>query len=325
MRGKHVFGTLFVFSFVITLLWWRPLSAEVCNRVVAIVNDEVITLHELNKKIKEMTGFAPADLETRNRDEYLAVRRGVLDLLINERITQEKIKELGIQVQEKEVEAAIEQIKRDNQLTHEDLLAGLEKQGMTYEKYKERMKGELERIKLIEFEVKSKIIIREEAITQYYETHKEQFSTNEKVRLANIFLMRKEPENKAEIDGLYQKAQDILARVKAGEDFAELARKFSQGPGADDGGDLGTFRIDQLEPNLRQMFEAMPVGTVSEPIVRPNGIQLIKIVEREKGKGKSLEEVRNAIYAILYRQEVNRRYTAWIEELRETCYTKIIF
>lgn len=325
MCGRHVLRTLLVFSFVITLLWWRPLFAEVCNRVVAIVNDEVITLHELNKKIKEMTGFAPADLEARNRDEYLAMRRRVLDLLINERIAQEKIKELGIKVGEKEVESAIERIKRDNQLTHEDLLAGLEKQGMTYEKYKERIKGDLERVRLIEFEVKSKIIIREEAITEFYEKHKEEFITNEEVRLANIFLMRKEPENKAETDRLYEKAQGILARVKAGEDFSELASKFSEGPGADDGGDLGTFRVDQLEPNLRQMIESMPDGAVSEPIVRTNGIQLIKLVERQKGKSKSLEEVRNAIYGILYRQEVNRRYTTWIEELRETCYTKIVF
>jgi peptidyl-prolyl cis-trans isomerase SurA len=324
MGGKRVFG-IWVLSFVMTVLWQGPLLAELCNRVVAVVNDEVITLHELNKKIREMTGVAPADLELRNKERYLEARRQVLEFLIDERITRDKIEELGIQITEKELDASLEQIKRDNQWTHEDLLKALEKQGLTYEKYQERMKKELERIKLIEFEVKSKIIIREEAIKSYYEEHKEKFSTDEKVHLAAIFLVRQDSDNQKETDELLQRARQIMDRLKAGENFAALAAKFSQGPGADEGGDLGEFRADQLEPNLRRMIESMPVGGVSEPVLMSNGVQIIRLLEREKGKTRSFQEVKNAIYTILYRQEVNRRYEAWIKELRESCYTKIIF
>jgi len=324
MGGKRVFGIL-VFSFAMTVLCWRPLLAELCNRVVAIVNDEVITLHELNKKIKEMTGFAPADLELRNKERYLEARRRVLEFLIDERITRDKIQELGIQITKQELDASVEQIKRDNQWTHEDLLAALEKEGLNYEKYQEKMKKELERIKLIEFEVKSKIIIREEDIQTYYENNKEKFSTDDKVHLGAIFLVRKDSEDKKETGALLERAGQILARLKAGEDFAELARKFSQGPGADEGGDLGEFRADQLEPNLRRMIESMPVGGVSEPILMSNGVQIIRLLQRQKGKTRSFQEVKNAIYTILYREEVNRRYQAWIKELRENCYTKIIF
>jgi peptidyl-prolyl cis-trans isomerase SurA len=324
MGGKRVLG-IWVLSFVMTVLCWRPVLGELCNRVVAIVNDEVITLHELNNKIKEMTGYAPAELESQDKERYLKARRQVLEFLIDEKITREKIEELGIQVTEKELDASLEQIKRDNQWTHEDLLAALQKEGLTYEKYQERMKKELERIKLIEFEVKSKIIIREEAIENYYETHKERFSTDDKVHLAAIFLVRKDSQDKQETDEILNKAQRIVGRLKAGENFAELAREFSQGPGADEGGELGEFRADQLDPKLRRTIESMPVGGVSDPILMSNGVQIVKLVQRAKGKTRSFKEVKNAIYAVLYRQEVNRRYEAWIKELRESCYTKIIF
>jgi peptidyl-prolyl cis-trans isomerase SurA len=324
MGGKRVLG-IWVLSFVMTVLCWRPVLGELCNRVVAIVNDEVITLHELNKKIKEMTGYAPADLESRDKDRYLEARRQVLEFLIDERITRDKIEELGIRITEQELDASLEQIKRDNHWTHEDLLAVLEKEGLPYEKYRERMTKELERRKLIEFEVRSKIIIREEAIEDYYETHKERFSTDDKVHLAAIFLVRKDSEDKQETDEILQTARQIIGRLKAGEDFAALAREFSQGPGADEGGDLGEFRANQLDPKLRRMIDSMQVGGVSNPILMSNGVQVIKLLQRKKGKNRSFEEVKNAIYAVLYREEVNRRYEAWIKELREHCYTKIIF
>jgi peptidyl-prolyl cis-trans isomerase SurA len=324
MGGKRVLG-IWVLSFVMTVLCWRPVLGELCNRVVAIVNDEVITLHELNKKIKEMTGYSPADLESRDKERYLEARRQVLEFLIDERITRDKIEELGIRITEQELDAWLEQIKSDNHWTHEDLLAALEKEGLTYEKYRERMKKELERRKLIEFEVRSKIIIREETIENYYETHKERFNTDDKVHLAAIFLVRKDSQDKQETDEILKIARQIIGRLKAGEDFAELAREFSQGPGADQGGDLGEFRANQLDPKLRSMIDSMPVGAVSNPILMSNGVQIIKLLQRKKGKSRSFEEVKNAIYTVLYREEVNRRYEAWIKELREHCYTKIIF
>ena len=113
----------------------HTLAAETCNRVVAIVNDDVITLHELNKKMKEVTGLAPEDLRFQDEERYLQTRREVLELIINDRIAQEKIRELGIQVDEEQVDSAIERVKSDNKLTQEDLVAGLKREGMSYESF----------------------------------------------------------------------------------------------------------------------------------------------------------------------------------------------
>jgi len=314
------------FLILVTSLWPDPaLAAEVCNRVVAVVNNEVITLYELNNRMKEMTGTTADELMVKNAVMYRDARQKVLDVLIDEKITQAKIKELKIQVSDRQVDSYIERVKRENQMTQEDLVAGLEKQGLSYEKYRAKIRKDIEKASLIEFEVRSKIIIRDEAIQKYYEEHKGTFGVAEKVQLAGIFLLRKNLKSEEEMRELYQKAQDIAAKLKAGADFSQTAGMYSDGPGAQQGGDLGEFTVDHLEPGLKSIVEALPEGGISDPIVRPNGIQIIKVVRKQTGKIRSLEEMKEAIYRILYQEEVNIRYQEWIKELRENAYTRVIF
>ena len=141
-------------------------AAEICNRVVAIVNDDVITLYELNQKMKELTGAEPEDLRARDENKYLDARRKILEALIDDKIAREKIQELGIKVTPKEIDATLERIKKTNQWTQEDLLRKLKSEGITYEKYREKLKSEIERYQLLNYEIKSKIVIREEELRQ---------------------------------------------------------------------------------------------------------------------------------------------------------------
>ena len=313
------------FLILLMSLWLEPLlAAEVCNRVVAVVNNDVITLYELNIRIKEMTGSAPEELMQKNETMFRDAQRKILELLIDEKIAQAKIKELGIKVADRQVDNFLEKMKRDNQWTQEDLVAGLEKEGLSYEKYRERVRRDIERAQLIEYEVRSKIIIRDEVIQKYYEDHRGTFGVAEKVQLAGIFLMRKNMKSEEEMRELYKKAQDISAKLKAGADFSQMAANFSEGPGANQGGDLGQFTVDHLEAGLKSVVEALPEGGISDPLVRPNGIQIIKVVKKQTGKIRSLEEMREAIYGILYQEEVNRRYQAWIKELRDSAYTRVM-
>jgi len=313
------------FLILLMSLWLEPLlAAEVCNRVVAVVNNDVITLYELNIRIKEMTGSAPEELMQKNETMFRDAQRKILELLIDEKIAQAKIKELGIKVADRQVDNFLEKVKRDNQWTQEDLVAGLEKEGLSYEKYRERVRRDIERAQLIEYEVRSKIIIRDEVIQKYYEDHRGTFGVAEKVQLAGIFLMRKNMKSEEEMRELYKKAQDISAKLKAGADFSQMAANFSEGPGANQGGDLGQFTVDHLEAGLKSVVEALPEGGISDPLVRPNGIQIIKVVKKQTGKIRSLEEMREAIYGILYQEEVNRRYQAWIKELRDSAYTRVM-
>jgi peptidyl-prolyl cis-trans isomerase SurA len=300
-------------------------ATETRNRVVAIVNDQIITLHELNKSIKELTGHSAENLRLHNEAQFMDARRQILARLIDEKIAEQKIKELNINVGDRQIDAAIERIKQDNQLTQEALLARLEEEGLTYERYRMRIKGQIERAQLVDYEVKSKIIVTDADIARYYERNAALFEGEEKVHLASIFLMRKNPDDPGEMDDLKRRGEEILSELKAGAPFADVARRYSEGPGADEGGDLGAFRWDHLDPEARSALEDLPEGGVTDLMIRPNGLQIIKILAKQGGKKRPLEEVRNTIYETLYRQEVDRRYNEWIEGLRKSAYTKIVF
>ncbi len=309
-----------------TLLLFPPQApAEICDRIVAMVDDDLVTLYELNKRIRQITGMDPQELERRDKEKFIETRRKVLDYLIDEKITQKKIKELGIEVTDKEVDQAIEKIKKDNHLTQEGLIAALKAQGMTYLEYRNKVKTDLERMQLINYEVKSKIIIKDEQVRRYYKEHQDQFKVKGSLRLAMIFLPANSGGKTGAKDKLEKTVQAIYARLKRGEDFGALARQYSKGPGASSGGDIGEFDLNQLDPLIKEAIQNLKQGQVSQPIYRPNGVQIIKIVRRYKGSVRPFEEVKDAIYDILYRQEVNKRYYAWIKDLRSKAFIKICF
>lgn len=314
-----------VFGAMILAGFNAPVHAETSNRVVAIVNDDVITLYELNQKIEEMTGRKSEDIRAMDEEQFLETRRQILELMINDKIAQEKIAELGIEVAQDQIDTAIEEIKRASHLTQEDLLENLKSEGIPYDKYRETVKNQLERIRLINYEVKSKILIREEQILQYYQDHKDRYRVEPELHIAGIFLRSGNPKKAAESKELNKKAEELLARLRDGEDFGSLAKEFSQGPGADEGGDLGNFKMKEIDPDLLKEMEGLPEGGIAGPIYRGNTIQIIKLIKREKGGVKSLEEVRDSIYEALFNREVNERYAAWIKDLREETFTKIIF
>ncbi|RLC21768.1 MAG: hypothetical protein DRH56_09270 [Deltaproteobacteria bacterium] len=319
MKMKN-FASGFVCALLAALVFAEgpaPARAEVCDRIVAVVNNDVITLIELNKRIRSLTGVDPAELKSQNEKKYMETRRRVLDSLINEKITLAKITELGINVTPGEVDASIERIKRNNGLTDEDLRAALKKEGITYEAYREKIKTQLQKIQLLNFAVKSKIIVREEEIKKYYETHLKDFTTEERVHLA-IILLKPGPSGE-------KNAAEILERIQKGEDFTALAKEFSVGPGAKDGGDMGFFRISQLDPEMRKITRQMSPGEVKGPIHRGSALQIVKLMERRKKRVKPLAEARDAIFDILYQEEVNREYSSWIKGLRDKAYTKVIF
>ena len=137
--------------------------------------------------------------------------------------------------------------------------------------------------------------------------------------------MQKDSSDQAERRSLERKGKKILSRLKDGEVFGELARQFSQGPGAKEGGDLGYFKTSQLDPQLTKIVKDLSPGDVSGLITTPGGIKIIKLVEKQLKGVKTLKEAREAIYGDLYLEEVNKQYASWIKELRKKAYTKINF
>lgn len=322
---KGIKPACFILPIILLFLTGNPLRAELCNKIVAIVNNDIITLYELNKRIKEMTGRNPLLIKKYDKDSYKKLCYKVLNILIDNKIAEKKAKELGIKVSDSDIDEEIKRIEQAQGLNHKQFLKMIRKNGMTYKEYRDQIKKSIERMQLVEFEVKSRIIISDKKIKQYYEAHKNEFRTGEKIRLASIVLKLNNPNSFYEMQSLMRRSQVIMSRLKAGQDFSELAEQFSEGPGSNNGGDLGYFEPKELDPQLRKVVEKMRVGDISGPIMRPFGIQIIKLLDRKKAGIKPLKEVRDYIRRILYNKEIDKRYSSWINGLKQKAYIKIMF
>jgi len=227
----------------------------VTDRIVAIVNGDIITLYELNISIKNLTGLHAGELKLKDKDNFFKVRQAVLNSMINELIADQHIDKLGIKVTVKDVEDAIERVKSDNRLTQEDLIYSLKTEGITFQDYKERLKKEIEQARLVNHEVKSKIVVTEAEMKDYYNKHIKDYIEEDRVLLARIFLPVKDLDDNDEITQARELGDDIIRKLEAGRSFFDLARKYSKGPAVAEGGKLGWIKMKNLDPILKEKID----------------------------------------------------------------------
>jgi len=303
-----------------------PSRAEVVDRIIAYVNDDIITLSELNERTNAFVTARRQNPFLREEEQSLEkIRRDMLDILINERLAAQEIARLKISVSDEEVDESIGRIMQENRLSQEALEAELRKDGKTIADLREQIRTNMEQQKLVNREVRSKTVITDEMIQAYYEDHIEEFETKQRWRIQDIYLPFTPTDTPEERNYLRKVAKQILERLRAGGDFGSLAKRYSQGPGAEAGGDLGFFNKGELEPVLEAAIEVLKPGDVSPDIETTRGIHIIKLLEFDKAPARPLDEVEETIRDLLYRREVDFRYREWLSDLRERSYVRIVF
>ncbi len=301
-------------------------SAQVVDRVVAVVNDDIVTLYELNRAIQPYADKIGAlgYLPEKEKKMLFTVREDMLNQLIDQKIKDQEIRRHRIKINEKEVDLAIEHLKKANYFSDEDLREALSKDGLTLEEYRGKMKEQILRAKLIDFEVKSKIVITKEEIKSYYENHIEKYSGEKKYHLRNI-IMKVPPfageKGKAEVR---EKMETVLAKLTAGESFETLATLYSESSFASDGGDLGLFRLDEISEQLKGTIKDLKAGDFTSVLDTDQGLQIFFVEEIIISQAKSLEEVTPEIEKKLYNEIVNKKFQTWLEGLRKRAHIKII-
>jgi peptidyl-prolyl cis-trans isomerase SurA len=301
-------------------------GTETVDRIVAIVNNDVITLYELNQSLQPYAERIKTLGYSSNQEHTMLfkVREEILRKLIDEKIEDQRIKHLNIVVSEQEVDRTIERIKENNYLTDEEFRAGLKAEGLTIDKYRERLKAQLLRSKLINREIKSKIVITNEDIKTYYDSHSEKYGGETKYHLRNI-LMRVSPLADAiEKRRVKEEIEAVLAKLKNGEPFENLVAAYSESPLASEGGDLGLFTLDKLSPTLREAVKDLKAGELTPVLDTEHGYQIFLVQEVIQTPGKPLEQVTPEIERILFDKIVDERFQAWLEELREQSHIKTI-
>ncbi len=301
-------------------------GAEIVDRIVAVVNDDIITLFELNRAIKpyEDKIHALGYSEEKERRMLFKVREGVLNQLIDKKIEDQQIKRSNIKISEEQIDQTIERIKEKNFFSDEDLRLALAKDGLTMEAYRNKIKEEILRTRLISLEVKSKIVITEEDIAAYYEKHLDMYGGKQKYHLRNILIIIPTFADENEKLEIRAKIDEILNELNAGESFETMARDYSESSTAPEGGDLGLFELDSLSPQLQKTIKGMKSGEFTPVLETDQGYQIFFLQEILKTPGKSLKDVSPEIQRILFEENADKKYQEWIEGLRKQSAIKII-
>lgn len=325
MTGKLIIFTLLFCAYnLITVN--GLLSSEIVDRIVAVVNDDIITLFELNRLVKpyEKKIYSLGYPAEKERMMLFKVRENLLNQLIDEKIETQEIKRSKISISEEKIDQTIEKIKEKNFLTDEDLRSALAKDGVTMEEYRKKIKDQILRTRLVDREVKSKIVITKEDIKAYYEKHLDKYAGEEKYHLRNIIMKVPLFATEDEKLKIKKKMDDILEKLKAGASFETMAKQYSESSAAAEGGDLGVFEFDTLSPQLQEAIKGMKPGEFTPVLHTDQGYQIFFLENILKTPTKSVEEVSPQIVEIIFKERSNKKYQKWIEGLRQQSVIKII-
>ena len=301
-------------------------ASEVLDRIVAVVNEDIVLLSELRERLEpyaqriRQQGF---DLD-KERQMLFNVREEMLNRLVDEKLTDQEIKRNDIQVDEAEIDNTIERIKAANAFTDEDLRRFLEQDQTTMEQYREKIREQVLRARLVNYQVKSKIVITEEEIRAYYDSHPALYGGTLHYHLRNILMRVPDFANDAEKQAISEQMQQIRSRIDAGESFADLARSYSQSPAAADGGDIGEFAKETLSPMIQAALDGLAPGQATGVLDTDQGFQLFYLEAVNRTEGKPLDSVREEIHQKLFTEVVDKKFLSWLEDLRSQSHIKII-
>ncbi len=299
---------------------------ELVDRIVAVVNNDIITLYDLNRAfapyVKNIKALQyPPEKE---RETLFKVRQDVLNRLVDDMLADQQIKRVRVTVSEKEINNAIERFKESRQLTDEQLRQGLESQGLSMEEYRKEIKDQILRVKLVNREVRAKIVITKDDIKKYYENHPEKYTGEKKYYLWNLFVKVPSGSGTPEWNSARDQMEALLGRLKQGQSFASLVEESKRSPSGVQGMDLGLYSLADLAEQLRQVVEKMSPGDYSAVLETNFGYQIVYVQNTEDSKAKPLEAVEEEIEQILFKETVDDKYQQWLEQLRVKSHIRII-
>lgn len=288
-------------------------AGEVMDRIIAIVNDDIITLKEAEKHVRvEKEG------KFVSINEYLTNLRlqEKIDLLIDDVLIQQQAKRLKIDIEEKEVEAIIENIKKQYLINDAELRQKLKEDNISYEDFKMGLRNNLLKNRLLNRVISPEVNVNEQDLRQYYDKHKEEF-INEEYRLQQIFVSGQQPDGSKRISEAYKLLQE-------GRTFETVVKDYSDDKkSAETGGDIGFAKKVDLIPQLREVAGLLAIGAYSSIITTPYGFHILKLSEKKKGETMTFEMAKDIINEKIIQEESEKRYKDYIAKLRKSSYIEV--
>ena len=314
MKMKKRINWSILFLMMIYWIFSCSVSAEVIDKIVAIVDSDIITLVELNKETSVYRNKIEAEAHSDDKKQKMVqeINVKVLNALIDNSLTQQEAIKYRISVSDNAVDNVVKNMMESRSMSLEQLEKALDNDGLTLTEYRKNIKKQILRNKLINHAVKSKVVVLESDIKSYYENHKEDYSGQKKYYLRNILINKED------------KIQEISSQLDAKKDFKELAKQYSIAPNAKDGGDLGLFDIQNFPDNIKTEIAKLKKGQFTDIIITPQGFQIFYIEDIVFDGGKTYDQARDEIHKILYNAQVEKKFKTWLESLKQNAHIEIM-
>jgi parvulin-like peptidyl-prolyl isomerase len=286
------------------------------ERVAAVVNDVVVLDSEVTQR-------ASAIGEEDAQKAKSSVRQ-VLDQLIDEELILGAAAEAKLEVNDDEVQKALDEVKRQNHLTDKQLEAALSQQGYSMREYKRDLKKQILRLRAVNVLVRPRVQVSDDDVKARYERLSGQSSTVTEVHIRHVLLLLQEKPSQDEMEAARRRAGEIVARVRGGEEFADLAKSLSDdGTTKGSGGDLGWYKRGELPTEWEEILFAMTEGEVRGPIRGPRGLHVFQVIENKKETVRPFAEVKDQLKEQIFRDEMDKQTKVWLQELRKRAHIEI--
>ncbi len=302
---------LYTLLHVTSVLAYVPL-----DRIIAVVNEDVIMQSELELKLRTVRG--QMQQQGKSLPPTSILERQVLDSLIQNRIQLQLAERAGIRVDDETLNRTISNIAAENKVSLSEFRDILEGDGYSYEQFREDIRNEITLTQLRKRQVENRINVTEKEIDNFLSNQEFQGNVQAEVRLSHILLSMPTAPTKEEIEQVKLMAESVRADLLAGADFAEIAKTVSDGQNADNGGDLGWRKMDQLPSLFSEYVPDMSKGDISEPIQSPSGFHLIQVADI-KSDEKTIVEQTHARHILVKLDQLTNAEQAKnkLEQLRQ--------
>jgi len=288
--------------------------AEVVDRIVAEVNDDIITMSELQNMARAMqtqSGVKPTGQDAK------AMQRQMLDALIDRKLALAEAKRRGITVSPKEVDEALARFKQRSNIPDDETLAkGLSQAGLSVKEFRQQIADQLIQDRLLTIVVGTKVTVSEAEVRRFYDEHFKKGGAQ--LHLMTLRMPFPPGVSAEQRDAIRQKAEAILSDAKRGESFMQAAGKLSLTPT-----DVGFVSITDLDPRLAEYLGQLKPKEIA-PVETPEGYQLIQVIGRGSGEARPFEEVAPEIRRMLQQQDMDKYFSEWAKTLRQKAHIKIM-
>jgi peptidyl-prolyl cis-trans isomerase SurA len=312
-------------TLVLALCMCAPalVQAKLVDKVVAVVNDEII----LDSELEAYTApnlRNPVDLDTSDgQRNFDALKKKFLDRLIESRLIAQQASELKLTVSAEEVERAIEEVKHQNNIDDAAFTEALKSQGFSMEAYKKNLKKQILELKVINTAVRSRVNVSEEEVKTAYHQSDRQYAGERNAHLREIVLLVPKDASADEVEKKRRLAARIIGEERAGKAFKDLAKTYSEVDSKAEGGDIGFVQAGNLVDALGEIVRTMDPGDVRGPIRTAQGFTLLELVEWKSGNLKPYDEVKEQLKRQIYDQQVEKATAAWVKELRKKAHVDV--